>query len=150
MKRYEKQEVLTALSGIAFGLLIAMFVLTVLFLLGGCTRKVYVPVESVTSRTDTVYSAKVRVDSVIFRDSVAVVQKGDTVFMTKYRDRYRIKERTDTVYQAVVDSVKVSVPCPVERKLTRWEQTKQDVGGVAIGGLIAAVIVWIVKRKRRV
>lgn len=36
MRRYEKQEILTALSGIAFGLLIAMFVLTVLFLMGGC------------------------------------------------------------------------------------------------------------------
>lgn len=87
----------------------------------GCSRKVYVPVESTVSRTDTVYSAKVRVDSVIMRDSVAVFQKGDTVMITKYRDRYRVKELTDTVYQSVIDSVKVSVPYPVEKTLTPWE-----------------------------
>lgn len=92
-----------------------------LVLATGCARKVYVPVESTVSRTDTVYSAKVRVDSVIMRDSVAVFQKGDTVMITKYRDRYRVKELTDTVYQSAIDSVKVSVPYPVEKTLTSWE-----------------------------
>lgn len=92
-----------------------------LVLATGCARKVYVPVESTVSRTDTVYSAKVRVDSVIMRDSVAVFQKGGTVMITKYRDRYRVKELTDTVYQSAIDSVKVSVPYPVEKALTPWE-----------------------------
>ena len=87
----------------------------------GCSRKVYVPVENSVSRTDTVYSAKVRVDSVIIRDSVSVFQKGDTVMITKYRDRYRVKELTDTVHQSAIDSVKVSVPYPVEKALTPWE-----------------------------
>lgn len=53
---------------------IALFI-CLLVLVSGCSRKVYVPVESVVSRTDTIYSAKVRVDSVIMRDSVAVFQK---------------------------------------------------------------------------
>lgn len=99
---------------------IALFI-CLLVLATGCTRKVYVPVESAVSRTDTLYSAKVRVDSVIMRDSVAVFQKGDTVMITKYRDRYRVKELTDTVYQSAIDSVKVSVPYPVEKALTPWE-----------------------------
>lgn len=118
----------------------------------GCTRKVYVPVENTTVRTDTVYEAQVRVDSVIFRDSVAVVQKGDTVMITKYRDRYKVRERTDTVYQAAVDSVKVSVPYPVERKLSRWERAKQDFGGFAMTLAFAALcvaVVWLVKRYRK-
>lgn len=99
---------------------IALFI-CLLVLATGCTRKVYVPVESAVSRTDTLYSAKVRVDSVIMRDSVAVFQKGDTVMITKYRDRYRVKELTDTVYQSAIDSVKVSVLYPVEKTLTPWE-----------------------------
>ena len=108
--------------------------------------------ENTTVRTDTVYQSQLRVDSVFCRDSVAVIQKGDTVLITKWRDRYRVKQRTDTVYKAVTDSVKVSVPYPVERELTKWEQTKQDVGGMAMGALgvavLAAVIAWVVKRKR--
>lgn len=123
-----------------------------LVLAAGCSRKVYVPVESVVSRTDTIYSAKVRVDSVILRDSVAVFQKGDTVLITKYRDRYRVKELTDTVYQSAIDSVKVSVPYPVERELSRWERTKMDFGGMAIGALIIALCVavaWLIKKFRK-
>lgn len=123
-----------------------------LVLATGCARKVYVPVESTLSRTDTIYSAKVRVDSVIMRDSVAVFQKGDTVLITKYRDRYRVKELTDTVYQSAIDSVKISVPYPVERELSRWERTKMDFGGMAIGALVIALCVavaWLIKKFRK-
>lgn len=129
---------------------IALFI-CLLVLSTGCSRKVYVPVESTVSRTDTIYSAKVRVDSVIMRDSVAVFQKGDTVTITKYRDRYRVKELTDTVYQSAIDSVKVSVPYPVERELSRWERTKMDFGGMAIGALVIALCVavaWLIKKFR--
>ena len=130
---------------------IALFI-CLLVLASGCSRKVYVPVESAVSRTDTIYSAKVRVDSVIMRDSVAVFQKGDTVLITKYRDRYRVKELTDTVYQSAIDSVKVSVPYPVERELSRWERTKMDFGGMAIGALVIALCVavaWLIKKFRK-
>lgn len=130
---------------------IALFI-CLLVLATGCSRKVYVPVESAVSRTDTIYSAKVRVDSVIMRDSVAVFQKGDTVTITKYRDRYRVKELTDTVYQSAIDSVKVSVPYPVERELSRWERTKMDFGGMAIGVLVIALCVavaWLIKKFRK-
>lgn len=130
---------------------IALFI-CLLVLATGCARKVYVPVESAVSRTDTIYSAKVRVDSVIMRDSVAVFQKGDTVLITKYRDRYRVKELTDTVYQSAIDSVKVSVPYPVERELSRWERTKMDFGGMAIGALVIALcaaVAWLMKKFRK-
>jgi hypothetical protein len=130
---------------------IALFI-CLLVLATGCSRKVYVPVESAVSRTDTIYSAKVRVDSVIMRDSVAVFQKGDTVTITKYRDRYRVKELTDTVYQSAIDSVKISVPYPVERELSRWERTKMDFGGMAIGALVIALCVavaWLIKKFRK-
>lgn len=121
----------------------------------GCTRKIYVPVENTVMRTDTVYSATLRVDSVVFRDSVAMIQKGDTVFLTKYRDRYRVNVRMDTVYRYATDSVRIEVPYPVERELTRWEKTKMDAGGIAIGAgtallvAVIALLIWLIKIKRR-
>lgn len=132
-----------------------IILIVALVALCGCARKIYVPVENTVMRTDTVYSAKLRVDSVIFRDSVAVKQKGDTVFLTRYRDRYRVREHTDTVYQSVIDSVKVSVPYPIERELTRWEKVKMDAGGIAIGAgtallvAVIALLIWLIKIKRR-
>ena len=143
----------SAYGALVTWLALMLLAMAALMLSGGCTRKVYVPTEHIVYSTDTVYEAVLRVDSVIQRDSVAVVQKGDTVLITRYRDRYRVKERTDTVYKAKTDSVRVREPYSVERELTKWEQTKMDFGGIFLGGLIAvgvaAVIVWIVKRKRR-
>lgn len=127
------------------------FILSCLFC--GCGTTKYVPTERLVVRTDTVYSAKVRVDSVIYRDSVSVFHKGDTVYVSKYRDRWRTRVLTDTVYQSAVDSVKVRVPYPVERELTKWEKAKMNFGGAALGGLgicvILGVIIWIIKKKRR-
>lgn len=138
----------------AFLVWLALILVVMLALaLTSCTKTVYVPTEHTVYNTDTVYEAVLRVDSVIQRDSIAVIQKGDTVLITKYRDRYRVKERTDTVYKAKTDSVYVEKPVEVERKLTRWEQTKMDFGGLFLGGMIAALIgaaiVLIVKLKRR-
>ena len=152
MKARDKMFV-SAYGALVTWLALMLLAMAALMLSGGCTRKVYVPTEHTVYNTDTVYEAVLRVDSVIQRDSVAVLQKGDTVLITRYRDRYRVKERTDTVYKAKTDSVRVREPYPVERELTKWEQAEMDFGGMAIGGLIAvgvaAVIVWIVKRKRR-
>lgn len=128
-------------------------VITLLF--GSCTRKVYVPTETVrTEYKDRVVEA-VRVDTVAMRDSVAVYVNGDTVRITKYRDRWRTRiiERHDTCTVTKTDSVQV--PVQVERKLTRWERTKMDAGGIAIGILgVAALgglawLAWLAYKKRR-
>ena len=133
--------------------------ITLLF--GGCTRKVYVPTETVRTEYKDRGVENLRVDTVAMRDSVAVYVNGDTVRITKYRDRWRTRiiERHDTVAVAKVDSVAVPVevpkPYPVERKLTRWERTKMDAGGIAIGILgVAALcglawLAWFVYKKRR-
>lgn len=119
---------------------------------GSCTRTVYTPVESTTVRTDTLYRAVVRVDTVLQRDSVTVMQRGDTVMVTRFRDRYRVKLHTDTVREVSVDSVRVAVPYPVEKELTRWERVKMDFGGMALGGLVIALcaaVAWLIKKYRR-
>lgn len=152
MKRVDLNVYFRAVLQTVTTLTLAMAICALLGLLCSCTRKVYVPVESMAIRTDTVFTAKVRVDSVMLRDSVTVMQRGDTVLITKYRDRFRYSERTDTVYQSVTDSVRVAVPYPVERKLTRWERAKQNVGGMALGALVIAVciaVVWLIKKFRK-
>lgn len=120
-----------------------------------CTRKVYVPTETVrTEYKDRVVEA-VRVDTVAMRDSVAVYVNGDTVRITKYRERWRtrIVEKHDTCTVTKTDSVQV--PVQVERKLTKWERTKMDAGGIAIGILgVAALgglawLAWMMYKKRR-
>ena len=121
-----------------------------LMMLSACSPKtVYVPTETV--RTDTLYRTALRIDSVILRDSVTLIQRGDTVYLTKYRDRFRYRERIDTLYQSVTDSVRIRVPYPVERPLTQWESTKMELGGWAFGALIVAMVavVWLIFKRRQ-
>lgn len=127
--------------------------ITLLF--GSCTRKVYVPTETVRTEYKDRVVENLRVDTVAMRDSVAVYVNGDTVRITKYRDRWRTRiiERHDTCTVTKTDSVQV--PVQVERKLTRWERTKMDAGGIAIGILgVAALcglawLAWLAYKKRR-
>lgn len=103
----------------------------------GCSTTKYIPLESV--RYDTTYVNKYQYDSIYKRDSIVVRDKGDTVFIEKYRYLYRDKLLRDTLYFSKTDSI--HVPYPVERKLTRWEQFKVDVGGFAVSAVVVAVLI---------
>ena len=117
-------------------------------LLSGCRVTEYVPVEVETVKTDTTYVSLLRVDSVYHRDSVFVEHKGDTVWLEKYRYIYKYKVQTDTLWHERTDTI--SVPYPVEKQLTRWQQFKMDVGGYAVSLLIlviCGVVAYVVIKK---
>lgn len=119
---------------------------------------------------ESVYQREVSSDSVIDRqkETVVLTADGDTarhdreriVFVASHREQeleHRVSEQ-DSVITALrlqltsVKSDSVPVPYPVERKLGRWEQAKQDYGGWAMGLLITvlcAVVVWIARAFRR-
>lgn len=120
--------------------------------LGGCSRKVYVPVEKRESHTDTLYQERVRVDSVhsierIYErgtryDSIApILDSLDRVIgwdryhfreVTKMNDREvnRLQSLVDSLRALRVDSIDRPVPYPVERELSRREKIKMDFGGL--------------------
>lgn len=99
----------------------------------------YVPVETV--RTEYKTRDSIRFDSIYQRDSIYMLVKGDTVYQYKYKYFYRYLtiNKTDTVIQA--DSVQV--PYPVEKKLTKWQAMKVELGGWAFGIIIAFALYTI-------
>lgn len=125
-----------------------LYILAVVVMLCGCKQVQYVPVETV--KLDSVYLNKVVRDSIVRYDSVYVRDKGDTLVVERYKYLYRDKVRVDTLVSVRIDTL--AVPYPVERKLSRWEKVKQEAGGVAIGGFVAALLIiigYIVYRSRR-
>ena len=109
-----------------------MFILlsaTCCFTLTGCTAVKYVPMESVTH--DSIYISRLQRDSIHVHDSIfmSLETKADTVVKTKYVQKvvYRDALRTDTMVVERTDTIRI--PVPIERKLTRWEQIKMDLGG---------------------
>lgn len=129
--------------GMVKGLLFIIIPCIMLSLLTGCKSVQYVPVETV--RTDSVYVDRYLRDSIYQRDSVFINRwmAGDTIYQDKivYKYIYRDKVKYDTV--AILRSDTVRVPYPVERKNTKWEQIRLDVGGWAIGVVIITILIVI-------
>ena len=117
------------------------YMLTTLLLLAvwSCRTTEYVPVEVIKS--DTTYINKVQRDSIYQMDSIYIVDRGDTVLITKTKYLYKDRVVHDTVYRSRIDSIQV--PYPVEQQLTRWQQLQLDIGGWAMGGFIVMIIFLI-------
>lgn len=109
----------------------------------------YVPVQTV--RYDSVFLARIQKDSIFVQDSVFIKEKGDTVFVDKFKYIYRHIIKIDTVYVEHRDSIQV--PYPVEKKLTRWQQLKINAGGYFLAVLmligLGYIIRWIIRKCRK-
>lgn len=111
-------------------------------------------------------------DSVAIHDSVVIIkdEQGNVKerLIVRYRDRWHATQDNLTLqrllahYKASNDILRatrkerIEVPVPVERKLSRWEKLKMDVGGWAIGamstvllGVIVYIVVWLLKKYRK-
>lgn len=127
----------------------------------------------INSLKEEIKSRERMTDSVVreHRRDVTVNEHGDTtkeketvyVYVShKQEQEYErtIKACRDSIGMltqqlASVKTDSIPVPYPVERELTRWERTKMDFGGMAMGGVAAlalvaaSLMVWLVKVKRR-
>lgn len=121
---------------------IALILMLLTILLHGCGPIKYVPVENVKVEYRTRDS--IRYDSIYKHDSIYIKEKGDTVYkyIKQVEYRYLFINKTDTVLQT--DSVQV--PYPVEKKLTKWESIKLDMGGWMFGALIVLLLYILYRR----
>lgn len=140
--------------------IIGMVVLIILsFFFSGCRSIQYVPVEKVRTeyinRTDTVN----KIDTLI-SEKKTIIREADSTLVSKLGLQLKENERAILVLQkelerqvskesehktdTVIKTDSVQIPYPVERKLTKWEQTKMDAGGIAIGVCIAIIIMIII------
>lgn len=132
----------------ALTLALAVMALLASAFLCSCTRTVYEPVESVRTEYRDREVEKLVADTV--HDTRLVWVRGDTVVDIREREHIRRVEIHDTCYIERCDTLRI--PYPVERKLTRWEQTKMDFGGFALGGAAVAVcvaVVWLIRKFRK-
>lgn len=124
----------------------ALFVIVLTLLLAGCRTK-YVTVPEYRYRD----SVQVRCerDSIFLHDSVYVSEKvkGDTVYITRYRERtlYRDRWRTDTLRIVRTDSI--SVPYPVEKRVDVTPSWAWYV--LLYAAIVTAIIVLFIKKSKR-
>ena len=102
-------------------------------LLSGCatTKYVEVPVD----RVKIEYRDRVSVDTLYRSDSTIIREKGDTVFLEKYKYIYRVKELKDTVN--VTDTITVVKPVEVTKEVNKLHNCQ--VGLMVLGGVAIAL-----------
>lgn len=126
--------------------------------------------ERLRNYFESIYHREVSTDSVVDRSKETVVLKenGDTarhdkeriVYVSSRREKeleHELSQRDSVInvlrlQLASVKSDSIPVPYPVEKTLTRWEQTKMDLGGFALGGIAVALciaVVWLIKKFRK-
>lgn len=107
----------------------------------GCRTTQYVPVETINTEYKTRDS--IRHDSIYQRDSIYVIDRGDTVYT--YKDRYLYKYLYLNRIDTVIKTDSIQIPYPVEKALTRWQKAKIELGGWAFGVLIMLAIVLVIR-----
>lgn len=167
-------------------ILIGLLSLTALCLTS-CSHRVYVPVQSIRtdtiymSRNDSVHIKDSLItrqvinirDSVAIHDSIVIIKDDQghikEKLIVRYRDHWHATQDALTLlrlidrYKASNDSLRATkteykeVPIPVEKKLSRWQKIKMDVGGWAIGAMstfllaiIGYIVVWLLKKYRKI
>lgn len=110
----------------------------------GCKTQ-YVPVETV--KTEVVKELEIQRDSIYVLDSVFVREAHDTIYITRWRTEYKEALRVDTFNVERVDTLNTIVE--VEKKLTKVQQLKMDVGAGVLYAvpILVAVGLYILYRK---
>lgn len=130
------------------GMLLGIAATGLLMMCSGCTTTEYVTVEKV--RTDTLWKTHTQLDSIYIErhDSIVTYQKGDTVTVDRwhYRDRWRDRVKTDTIYKSKTDTVKVAVAQQKTKPLTWWQQARIYLADVLLWALAIGVVIYIGKK----
>lgn len=126
--------------------------------------------DVIKSLTERLHVKERQVDSLMqsYRELLVLSDKGDTlrhdrekiVYISSHREKELeslVESKNDSMRELMrqlesVTSDTIRVPYPVERELTRWQQTKMDFGGFALGGFAIALCVavaWIIKKFRK-
>ena len=114
----------------------------------GC--KPYKVAQRDTVVRDSLYITQRMIDRVLIRDSVYERHVHDTVYKYKERETVRYLAMRDTLYVERRDSV--SVPYPVERKLTKWEAARMRMGDillVSVNIVLIYEVIWMIRRRKR-
>lgn len=95
----------------------------------GTTKVVEVPVEKIK----TEYVDRQIIDTFVKTDSTIIIDKGDTVFLEKYKYLYRYINKTDTFIK--IDTLTKTITVEVTKeinKLKNWQMGLMILGGIAL------------------
>lgn len=131
-------------------ILIYFISMSLLILSSGCSKKVYVPAETLRESTDTLRVNTLRHDSIHLRDSIVTIIQGDTLRIERYRDKYHTRIIRDTIMQTSHEFIEVPVIVEREKEISRLNRLQKfliGLGEVTFLSLFLLLILWICRSK---
>ena len=118
--------------------------------LGGCTRRIYIPIENTRTEHDTLRLHAVRADTLRLLDSVIIDRNGDAVRERVVRERWHKSLLHDTLYLSRHDTLTQTkeIPVPTDNR----PGIKQRAGNAALWlvvGAVSAIVVRSIQRRRK-
>ena len=122
-----------------------LYILIASVLLTGCKTK-YVAVPEYHQVFVEKHDTLVHRDSIFEKDSVYIVQNGDTITTYRTKILYSDRWRERVVYRDSVRTDSIRVPYPVEKKLTYWQEMWMNAGKILAFFISVCFIGFFVRR----
>ena len=145
------------------------YILIIIFMISvwSCTKKVYIPLNTVTTITERLVDTVIKVNLQVYRDTITTP---DTIsnLANPYAESWaqvsggllrhsltssKTPIEVKVVYKDIVRVDSVSVPVPVEKevyvekKLSKWQSIRMRIGEISIGAVGILLLIWLIKRK---
>ena len=134
-----------------------------LIMCSSCKSVQYVPVETIRTEIKQIHDT-IKIQDSVKNSQQMIIREADTAEIERLNTEYGFKldkaqktilvlrreleqqshSRTEVKDSIVYKDKEVQVPYPVEKKLSKWEQLKIDLGGWIVGFIILSIIVFCV------
>lgn len=129
---------------IVYAIIVAIFLA---ILCTSCTSTKYIPIieREYVSSSDTI----TRYDSIFISQIDTVLIQGDSVVAIKWRNEFRYIDRYRYVTDTIIRNDTISVPMPIESKLSWWQRVKIATWPymLVVILLVAFLLVWLIRKK---
>ena len=150
------------LKGCCWLFLVMVLAIFLGVLFGSCKSVQFVPVETIRTEIKQIHDT-IKIQDSVKNSQQMIIREADTAEIERLNTEFGFKldkaqktilvlrreleqqshSRTEVKDSIVYKDKEVQVPYPVERKLSKWEQIKLDLGGW-VGFIILSIIVFCI------
>ena len=151
------------LKGCCWLFLVMVLAIFLGVLFGSCKSVQFLPVETIRTEIKQIHGT-IKIQDSVKNSQQMIIREADTAEIERLNTEFGFKldkaqktilvlrreleqkshSRTEVKDSIVYKDKEVQVPYPVEKKLSRWEQIKIDLGGWMVGFIILSIIVFCV------
>ena len=121
---------------------VVMVILILLWLTSCRSQQLARPSEDDTPQNNTTrieYKDRLIRDTTYILDSVYIREKADTVWITRWREKYTERVQRDTIYTQRTDTIRLTKRMYIKEQLSKADNAKMFIGGCVLWLLMVLI-----------